>query len=324
MKIAVIDDYQNAFKTLKCYPKLADHDVVVYTEPETNLEKIVERLKDADAVLLTQQRTAFPRALIEKLPKLKLIGQTGRAASHVDLEACTEKGVVVSAGGSGNSNATAELTWGLILSALRNLPLEVKRLKDGYWQSTLGIGVNGKTLGIYAYGKIGSIVAGVGKAFGAAVVCWGREGSTGRARAAGFEVAKSRADFFAECDILSLHLPLNKDTRGIVTRDDLARMKPTALLVNPSRSGLIAKGALEEALKAGRPGKAAVDVYDQEPVLGGEHPLLKMANATCTPHLGYVTRESYEEYYAVVVDDILAFAAGKPSHVLNPDALGKK
>lgn len=324
MKIAVIDDYQNAFKTLKCYPKLADHDVVVYTEPETNLEKIVERLKDADAVLLTQQRTAFPRALIEKLPKLKLIGQTGRAASHVDLEACTEKGVVVSAGGSGNSNATAELTWGLILSALRNLPFEVKRLKDGHWQSTLGIGVNGKTLGIYAYGKIGSIVAGVGKAFGARVVCWGREGSTGRARAAGFEVAKSRADFFAECDILSLHLPLNKDTRGIVTRDDLARMKPTALLVNPSRSGLIAKGALEEALKAGRPGKAAVDVYDQEPVLGGEHPLLKMANATCTPHLGYVTRESYEEYYAVVVDDILAFAAGKPSHVLNPDALGKK
>jgi len=188
----------------------------------------------------------------------------------------------------------------------------------------LGIGVNGKTLGIYAYGKIGSIVAGVGKAFGARVVCWGREGSTGRARAAGFEVAKSRADFFAECDVLSLHLPLNKDTRGIVTRDDLARMKPTALLVNPSRSGLIAKGALEEALKAGRPGKAAVDVYDQEPVLGGEHPLLKMANATCTPHLGYVTRESYEEYYAVVVDDILAFATGKPSHVLNPDAVGKK
>ena len=324
MKIAVIDDYQNAFKTLKCYPKLAGHEVVIYTEPETNVEKIAERLKDADAVILTQQRTAFPRALIEKLPKLKLIGQTGRAASHVDLEACTDRGVVVSAGGSGNSNATAELTWGLILSALRNLPFEVKRLKEGRWQSTLGIGVNGKTLGIYAYGKIGSIVAGVGKAFGARVVCWGREGSTARAKAAGFEVAKSREEFFAECDIISLHLPLNKDTRGIVTRDDLARMKPTALLVNPSRSGLIAKGALEDALKAGRPGRAAVDVYDQEPVLGAAHPLLKMDNATCTPHLGYVTRESYEEYYAVVVDDILAFAAGKPSHVLNPEASGKR
>jgi D-3-phosphoglycerate dehydrogenase / 2-oxoglutarate reductase len=324
MKIAVIDDYQNAFKTLKCYPKLAGHEVVIYTEPETNVEKIAERLKDADAVILTQQRTAFPRALIEKLPKLKLIGQTGRAASHVDLEACTDRGVVVSAGGSGNSNATAELTWGLILSALRNLPFEVKRLKEGRWQSTLGIGVNGKTLGIYAYGKIGSIVAGVGKAFGARVVCWGREGSTGRAKAAGFDVAKSREEFFAECDIISLHLPLNKETRGIVTRDDLGRMKPTGLLVNPSRSGLIAKGALEDALKAGRPGRAAVDVYDQEPVLGADHPLLKMDNVTCTPHLGYVTRESYEEYYATVVDDIVAFAAGKPNHVLNPDVLGKK
>jgi D-3-phosphoglycerate dehydrogenase len=324
MKIAVIDDYQNAFKTLKCFPKLSGHEVVVYTDPETNLEKIAERLKDVDAVLLTQQRTGFSRALIEKLPKLKLIGQTGRAESHVDLEACTEKGIVVSAGGSGNSNATAELTWGLILSALRNLPFEVRRLKEGHWQSTLGIGVNGKTLGIYAYGKIGSIVAAAGKAFGARVICWGREGSTGRAKAAGFEVAKSREEFFAECDIISLHLPLNKETRGIVTRDDLARMKPTALMVNASRSGLIVKGALEEALKAGRPGRAAVDVYDQEPVLGADHPLLKMDNVTCTPHLGYVTRESYEEYYAVVVDDIVAFAAGKPNHVLNPDVFGKK
>lgn len=324
MKIAVIDDYQNAFKTLKCFPKLSGHEVVVFTDPETKLDKIAERLRDADAVVLTQQRTYFPRALVDKLPNLKLIGQTGRAASHVDLAACTEKGIVVSAGGAGNSNATAELTWGLILSALRSLPLEVKNLKDGRWQSTLGIGVNGKTLGIYAYGKIGSIVAAVGKAFGARVVCWGREGSTGRARSAGFEVAGSREEFFASADILSLHLPLNPDTRGIVTRADLARMKPTALLVNASRSGLIDKGALEEALKAGRPGKAAVDVYDQEPVLGADHPLLKMDNVTCTPHLGYVTRESYEEYYAVVVDDILAFAAGKPSHVLNPDALAKR
>lgn len=324
MKIAVIDDYQNAFKTLKCFPKLNGHEVQIYTDPETSLDKLADRLKDADAVVLTQQRTYFPRALIEKLPKLKLIGQTGRAATHIDLEACTEKGIVVSAGGAGNSNATAELTWGLILSALRNLPFEVKRLQEGRWQSTLGTGVNGKILGIYAYGKIGSIVAAVGKAFGARVVCWGREGSTGRARAAGFEVAKSREEFFADADILSLHLPLNKDTRGIVSRSDLARMKSTALLVNASRSGLIEKGALEEALQAGRPGKAAVDVYDQEPVLGANHSLLKMTNATCTPHLGYVTRESYEEYYAVVVDDILAFAAGKPNHVLNPEALGKK
>ena len=324
MKIAVIDDYQNAFRTLKSYPKLSDHEVVVFTDTETDIGKLADRLKDADAVVLTQQRSRFPRALIERLPKLKLIGQTGRAATHVDLDACTEKGIVVSAGGTGNSNATAELTWGLILSALRNLPFEVKRLKEGHWQSTLGIGVNGKTLGIYAYGKIGSIVAAAGKAFGARVVCWGREGSTGRAKAAGFEVAESREDFFTRSDILSLHLPLNKDTQAIVTRDDLGRMKPTALIVNPSRAGLIAPGALVEALKAGRPGMAAVDVYEKEPVIGADHPLLKMNNVTCTPHLGYVTREGYEEYYAVVVDDILAFAAGRPQNVLNPQAIAKK
>jgi D-3-phosphoglycerate dehydrogenase / 2-oxoglutarate reductase len=324
MNIAVIDDYQNAFRTLKSYPKLSDHEVVVFTDTETDIGKLADRLKDADAVVLTQQRSSFPRALIERLPNLKLIGQTGRAATHVDLDACTEKGIVVSAGGTGNSNATAELTWGLILSALRNLPFEVKRLKEGHWQSTLGIGVNGKTLGIYAYGKIGSIVAAAGKAFGARVVCWGREGSSGRARAAGFEVAESREDFFTRSDILSLHLPLNKDTQGIVTGDDLGRMKPTALIVNPSRAGLIAPGALVEALKAGRPGMAAVDVYEKEPVIGADHPLLKMNNVTCTPHLGYVTREGYEEYYAVVVDDILAFAAGKPQNVLNPQAIAKK
>jgi D-3-phosphoglycerate dehydrogenase / 2-oxoglutarate reductase len=297
---------------------------VVFTDTETDIGKLADRLKEADAVVLTQQRSSFPRALIERLPKLKLIGQTGRAATHVDLNACTEKGIVVSAGGAGNSGATAELTWGLILSALRNLPFEVKRLKEGHWQSTLGIGVRGKTLGIYAYGKIGSIVAAAGKAFGARVVCWGREGSTGRAKAAGFEVAESRETFFAQADILSLHLPLNKDTQGIVTRDDLGRMKPTALIVNPSRAGLIAPGALVEALKAGRPGMAAVDVYEKEPVIGADHPLVKMDNVTCTPHLGYVTREGYEEYYAVVVDDILAFAAGKPQNVLNPEAIAKK
>ncbi|MPZ76978.1 MAG: D-2-hydroxyacid dehydrogenase family protein [Deltaproteobacteria bacterium] len=323
MKIAVLDDYQNAFRTLKCFPRLSGHEVIVFTDTETDVTKLVERLKDADAVVLTQQRSSFPRALIERLPKLKLIGQTGRAATHIDLEACTGNGIAVSAGGSGNPNATAELTWGLILSALRSLPLEVKRLKEGNWQSTLGIGVNGKTIGIYAYGKIGRIVAAVGKALGARVVCWGREGSTGRAQAAGFEVAKSRAEFFAEADILSLHLPLNKDTRGIVTRDDLSCMKPTALIVNASRAGLIADGGLADALKAGRPGMAAVDVYEREPVIGADHPLLKMDNVTCTPHLGYVTREGYEEYYAVVVDDILAFAAGKPRNVLNPGALEK-
>jgi len=323
MKIAVIDDYPNVLKTLKCFPKLAGHEVVVFTDTPNDVASLAKKLQDADAVVLTQQRSYFPRELIEQLPKLKVIGQTGRAATHVDLKACSEKGIVVSAGGSGNSSATAELTWGLILSALRNLPREVTSLKTGGWQSTVGIGVNRKTIGIYAFGKIGSIVAAVGKAFGARVICWGREGSTGRAKAAGFEVAPSREAFFAESDIISLHLPLNAETRGIVTADDLAKMKPSALMVNASRSGLIAKGALLAALKAGRPGFAAVDVYDKEPV-GPDEELVKLPNVTCTPHLGYCTRESYEEYYATVVDDLVSFAAGKPSNVLNPDVLVKK
>jgi len=324
MKIAVIDDYQNAFRTLKCYSKLKDHEVVVYTDTEKEPARLAERLKDAEAVVLTQQRSRFPRAAIERLPKLKLISQTGRATAHIDVAACTERGIVVSAGGAGNPHATAELTWALILAALRHIPYEVRRLREGHWQSTLGIAVQHKTLGIYALGRIGSIVARVGQTFGARVLCWGREGSTARAREAGYEVAKSREAFFAEADILSLHLPLNKETQGIVTAADLALMKPSALLANTSRAGLIAQGALVNALKAGRPGMAAVDVYEDEPVLGAAHPLLKMDNVICTPHLGYVEKDTYEDYYGVVVDQIVAYAAGNPINVVNPEALGKR
>jgi len=323
MKIAVIDDYQNAFRTLKCYAKLKDHEVVVYTDTEKEPARLAERLKDAEAVVLTQQRSRFPRAAIERLPKLKLISQTGRATAHIDVAACTERGIVVSAGGAGNPHATAELTWALILAALRHIPYEVRRLREGHWQSTLGIAVQHKTLGIYALGRIGSIVARVGQTFGARVLCWGREGSTARAREAGYEVAKSREAFFAEADILSLHLPLNKETQGIVTAADLALMKPSALLANTSRAGLIAQGALVNALKAGRPGMAAVDVYEDEPVLGAAHPLLKMDNVICTPHLGYVEKDTYEDYYGVVVDQIVAYAAGNPINVVNPEALAK-
>jgi len=324
MKIAVIDDYQNAFPTLKCYSKLKDHEVVIYTDTEKEPARLAERLKDAEAVVLTQQRSRFPRAAIERLPKLKLISQTGRATAHIDVAACTERGIVVSAGGAGNPHATAELTWALILAALRHIPYEVRRLREGHWQSTLGIAVQHKTLGIYALGRIGSIVARVGQTFGARVLCWGREGSTARAREAGYEVAKSREAFFAEADILSLHLPLNKETQGIVTAADLALMKPSALLANTSRAGLIAQGALVNALKAGRPGMAAVDVYEDEPVLGAAHPLLKMDNVICTPHLGYVEKDTYEDYYGVVVDQIVAYAAGNPINVVNPEVLGKR
>lgn len=324
MKIAVIDDYQDAFRTLKCYAKLKGHDVMVYNDTEKDPVRLADRLQAAEAVLLTQQRSRFPSAVIERLPKLKVISQTGRATAHIDVEACTRHGILVSAGGAGRPHTTAELTWGLILAALRHIPYEVKRLREGHWQSTIGTAVQGKTLGIYALGKIGSLVAGVGRAFGARVVCWGREGSTTRAREAGYEVAAGRESFFRESDIVSLHLPLTKETRGIVTRNDIDLMKPTALIVNTSRAGLIAEGALADALKAGRPGFAAVDVFEDEPVVGAAHPLLKMDNAICTPHLGYVERDSYESYYGDAVEQIVAYAGGKPINVVNPEALGKK
>lgn len=324
MKIIVIDDYQDAFRRLKCYARLEDHEVIVYNDTEKDPSRLAARLENADAVILTQQRSPFPRALAERLPRLKLISQTGRNANHIDVAACTEKGIVVSAGGAGNPAPTAELTWGLILSALRRIPQEVQRMKEGKWQGSVGVGVAGKTLGIYAYGRIGSIVANVGRAFGMRVVCWGREGSTGRAREAGFEIAPSRAAFFENADVISLHLPLNKETRGIVTADDLARMKPAALLVNTSRATIIAEGALLAALRQGRPGRAAVDVYEEEPVLGASHPLLKMDNVVCTPHLGYVEEETYESYYGTAIEQILAYAAGKPINVVNPEAVGRR
>jgi D-3-phosphoglycerate dehydrogenase len=324
MKIAVIDDYQDAFRSLKCYAKLKGHDVIVFNDTEKDPVRLADRLKDAEAVLLTQQRSRFPSAVVERVPKLKLVSQTGRATAHIDVDACTRHGIVVSAGGAGRPHTTAELTWGLILAALRHIPYEVRRLREGHWQSTIGTAVQGKTLGIYAMGRIGGMVAGVGRAFGARVVCWGREGSTTRAKDAGYEVAASRESFFRDSDIVSLHLPLNKETRGIVTRKDLDLMKPTALIVNTSRAGLIADGALVEALKAERPGFAAVDVFEDEPVTGGAHPLLKMDNAICTPHLGYVERDSYESYYGDAVEQIVAYIQGKPINVVNPEALRKK
>ena len=324
MKIAVIDDYQDAFRTLRCYPKLKGHEVLIYNDTEKDPARLAERLKEVEAVILTQARSSFRRALIERLPRLKFISQTGRSTGHIDIYACTEYGVLVSAAGFATPHPTAELTWGLILAVLRHIPYEAQRLREGYWQSTIGNCVKGKTLGIYAYGRIGSLVAHVGRAFGARVLCWGREGSLERARAAGYEAAASRRAFFADSDILSLHLPLNAETLGIVTAEELACMKPSALIVNSSRAGIIVEGALVEALKAGRPGSAAVDVFEDEPVLGAAHPLLKMDNVIATPHLGYVEKENYELYYGLVVDQILAYAAGNPVNVLNPEAVRTK
>ncbi len=323
MKIAVIDDYQDAFRKLECFSRLQGHEVAVFNDTEKDPVRLAARLKDADIVLLTQQRSRFPRAVVERLPKLKLISQTGRNTGHIDVAACTERGVLVSGAGGGNPSPTAELTWGLIVSALRSIPYEVQRLREGHWQSTVGDGLKGKTLGVYAYGRIGSIVARVGQAFEMRVVCFGRGSSTARAREAGFEVAPGREAFFANADVLTLHLPLNAETRGIVKRADLACMKPTALIVNTSRAPLIEEGALVEALKKGRPGRAAVDVYEDEPVLGANHPLIGMPNVVCTPHLGYVEQSTYESYYGTAVDNIVAFIAGQPVNVHNPEVLKK-
>jgi len=325
MKIAVVDDYQDAFRKVKAFAKLQGHEVITYTSSEKDPAKFAQRVEGCEAVVLTQQRSFMPRAIIEKLPaSVKLLAQTGRNVPHIDSAACTERGIIISASGGGNSSATVELTWALILASVRNLGTEINNMQAGRWQSTAGVALQGKTLGVYAYGKIGSGVAKVGKAFGMKVVCWGRDASTAKARADGFEVAASREAFFAESDIVSIHLPLNKETRGLITGTDLALMKPTARIVNSSRAPIIAEGALVDALKKGRPGFAAIDVYESEPVMNREHPLVSMPNVICTPHLGYVTWETYEQYYEAAVGNILAYAAGAPTNVANPEVLQKK
>lgn len=327
MKIAVIHDYADVLRTTKAYAKLQGHEVKIYNNAYTDPARLVEEVKGCDALLLTQQRAVVSRKTLEQLPQLKFISQTGRNVSHLDVAACTDLGIVVSAGGHDGKSpytTTGELAWALILASLRHIPYEVERLKAGYWHSTVGTRLNGHTLGIYAFGHIGSGVARVGKAFGMRVICWGREGSTSRAKAEGFEIAASREAFFEQSDVISLHMPSNKETKGIITAGDLARMKPTALLVNTSRAPIIQEGALVEALKKGRPGFAAVDVYEEEPVTGANHPLIGLKNCLCAPHLGYAERDSYESIYAGGVEQLLAYAAGKPINVLNPEAAGKR
>jgi D-3-phosphoglycerate dehydrogenase len=321
MKVAILDDYAHASPTLAAFAKLAGHDVTVFTEHVHDPDELARRLAGFEALVVIQQRLWMPRAVIEKLPSsVRLISQTGHWYAHIDVEACTQRGIAITAAGKTNFHAPAELAWGLILSAMRHLPQELDAPKRGRWLTTLGTEVHGRTLGIYAYGNIGSIVAAAGHAFGMRILCWGREGSTARARAAGFEVAASRAAFFSSCDVLSLHLPLRPDTRGIVTPADLACMKPTALLVNVSRAGLIGDQVLADALRQGRPGRAAVDVYEEEPV-PRTNPLLGLDNCLCSPHLGYVGRDTFERYLGGAFDHVVAFADGTPVNVVNPQAL---
>lgn len=318
MRIVIPDDYQDAVRGLDSFGKLAGHEVMIYHDSVKDVPTLAERFQDAEALVLIRERTAITEQLLALLPKLKLICQTGRGMPHIDLAACTRRGVVVVAGG-GSPYAPAELTWGLVLAALRHIPQEVAAMKAGKWQTTLGLGLHGRTLGIFGYGNLGKLVAHYGRAFGMQVLIWGREGSLARAQADGFATFASKAELFERSDVLSLHIKLNAETRGIVSAADLALMKPSSLLVNTSRAGLIESGALEAALQAGRPGFAAVDVYESEPV--GDSPLLHMDQVVCTPHLGYVEKDSYELYFGDAFDLLLAFAAGNPQGVVNPEAL---
>src|SRR5574341_1269139 len=295
MKVTILDDYHDTLRTLPCFKKLAKHEVKVWNDHLQDTERLAERLKDTEALVLIRERTKIRAPLLEKLPKLKLISQRS-VYPHIDIEACTKRGVVVSSSMHAGtpSWSTAELTWALILAGMRDLPQQVAALKKGKWQIGVGTTVRGKTLGIYGYGRIGSAVAGYGKAFAMNVLVWAREATRTKAEADGYAVARSKEEFFAQSDVITLHMRLVDATRGIVTAADLARMKATALFVNTSRAPLVEPGALLNALKNGRPGKAAVDVYEEEPVVDGKHPLLAMDNVLCTPHLGYVTREEYE------------------------------
>jgi D-3-phosphoglycerate dehydrogenase / 2-oxoglutarate reductase len=322
MKITILDDYFDTVRTLACFKKLAGHEVTVWNDHVQDTDALAGRLKDTECLVLIRERTKIQAPLLERLPKLKLISQRS-VYPHIDIDACTRLGVVVSSGQHAGtpSYATAELTWALILAAARQLPQQMAALKAGKWQIGVGTTIRGKTLGIYGYGRIGAAVAGYGKAFGMNVLIWAREESLARARADGWTTARSKAEFFASCDVVSLHMRLVPATRHIVTAADLARMKPTAILVNTSRAPLIEQGALAAALRAGRPGYAAVDVFEDEPMRDPAFPLLQFEQVVATPHIGYVTREEYELQFTDIFDQILAYAAGKPIHVVNPAVL---
>jgi len=322
VKISILDDYHDTVRTLKAFDKLAGHEVTIWSDHLQDTDKLADRLRDTEALVLIRERTQIRAPLLERLPKLKLISQRS-VCPHIDLDACTRLGVIVSSSlhlGT-PSYPTAELTWGLVIAAFRDIPRQMASLKSGRWQTGVGSSLRGKTLGVFSYGRIGAVVAGYGRAFGMKVLVWGREASCSRARADGYAVAASKQAFFEECDVVSLHLRLVEATRGIVKAQDLARMKSSALIANTSRAPLIEPGALVKALETGRPGMAAIDVYEEEPLRDTGHPLLNMPNVVCTPHLGYVTREEYEIQFADIFDQIAAYAAGTPTNVVNPEAL---
>ena len=331
VNIIILDDYQDAVRKLKCASVLESLNAKVFTNTVKGIGQLSVRLRDAEVLVLIRERTQFPKALLEKLPKLKLISQTGKVGSHIDLDTCTRMGIAV-AEGAGSPVAPAELTWALIMAAMRRLPQYIGNLKHGAWQQSglksasmppnfgLGNVLQGKTMGIWGYGKIGQLVAGYGRAFGMHVTVWGSDSARSKAVHDGFIAAPSCEAFFEVCDVLSLHLRLHDSTRGVVKLDALSRMKPSALLVNTSRAELIEENALVSALNRGRPGMAAVDVFESEPILQG-HPLLRLENAVCTPHIGYVEQDSYELYFKCAFENVVSFVNGSPTNIVNPDAL---
>jgi len=322
MKITILDDYFDTLRTLSCFRKLDAYQVEVWNDHVQDTDALAERLKDTEALVLIRERTQIQAPLLDHLDKLRLISQRS-VYPHIDIDACTRRGVIVSSDQHAGtpSYAAAELTWGLILAAMRQIPQQMRSLQAGHWQIGVGNTLRGRTLGIHGYGRIGSTVAGYGRAFGMKVLVWARELSLARAKADGHDVAPSKEAFYEQCDAVSLHMRLVKDTSGIVTAADLSRMKPTALLINTSRAQLIESGALVRALRAGRPGMAAIDVYEEEPLRDPNHPLLTMDNVVCTPHIGYVTRDEYEIQFSDVFDQIVAYAEGRPINVVNAAVL---
>ena len=322
MRVSILDDSFDTVRTLDCFEKLAGHEVTVFTDHVQDVDQLADRLCDTEALVLIRERTAIRAPLLERLPNLRLISQRS-VYPHIDVDTCTRLGIVVSSDlhAGSPSYATAELTWGLILAAMRQIPQQVASLRAGTWQAGVGQTLRSKTLGVFGYGRIGKVVAGYGYAFGMNVVVWARKASRAKATADGIAVADSKHAFFETCDIVSLHMRLVDATHGIVTATDLARMKPTALLVNTSRAGLIEPGALVAALRSGRPGMAAVDVYEDEPLVDTTDPLLNLDNVVCTPHIGYVTRDEWDLQFADVFDQINAYDAGAPINVVNPEVL---
>jgi D-3-phosphoglycerate dehydrogenase len=322
--IAIPDDYHGVVSKLECLSKLSGHEVRIFRDVAPPAELLLANLRDAEIVVPVRERTRYTRDIIGRLPRLKVFSQTGRSTHHIDVAACTERSIAITAGTNASPYTVAEHTWALILSSLRSIPQDAAMMKRGEFRQSFSGTLHGRTLGVFGLGKIGKLVAATGASFGMRVVVFGRDASLAAARASGYGVAASKAELFEQSDVLVLMVRFMSATRGIVTAEDLARMKPAALFVNTARAELVAPGALVEALKRGRPGFAAVDVYENEPVLNGDHPLLKLGNALCTPHTAWLERDTYETYFGEAFDNILAYLSGKPVNMINPEVLGRR